>query len=745
MKNILKKTLFFAPLATAATLLPVIAVMQTKNDNMPKGSTDRIKAGTDDYRLPVISPFSYNEVDVNGKAPFKFASKSDADVVNKQTWDLVHEIIDQIQIGDDNYVVGSQTPLSTLWNNSVVALNYYKWATLFPQFEDRIYAKLSADNELQLFVFNGAFMVNNESTLPSDFYLPEGVVSIGSYAFYDNESSLIDFALPSTVKTINRYAFAGTQIATKFNLFDDHPSLATIGDFAFSYADIYGNLTYPAKTVVSPSAFTRTIWDYQLYIAGKDALGEYDPEALNKNWNNDDVDMSLQIWRKNFPVLANNVAFFISNNNGRSEIRSVGAFNIMQALPDNFYLPDGLANVASGMFTSTIGQHVNFSLPRTVNTIADNAFSGVVLDPMFDIENNKSLTTVGPMAFNGSTVYTGFGLPAQIGKNSILSVGMNVKMPKVGASTGHWIVDDSGSYSVKLVDDTQDQIVVDQLALWNARNPRQKGKIQLGYTDAAQTHLTLKVVPFAFSGAYLPSNFYLPDTVSEIGEGAFAGLKKTFNFAAPSNLETIGVNAFKGTCIESGFGWGVSSTTNKKVKSIGEGAFDGAGVYDGFTFPTSNEGISFGINADRVLKLTPLLDVKDIINKAFGVNQLGFRMEWFVDDSVSDDLNLRRLTAEQLIDAWKLNNQNLSQDGLKIINDNPKGGTYHSFVVPVGNQKIVTVGNIASQFSLNALEGYKIRPEQIRLFTYNFYAQANSQASWYNQYTGQNDTIVIEN
>ncbi len=142
---------------------------------------------------------------------------------------------------------------------------------------------------LKLYMLRGAFMDSVSSTLPRNFYLPQGLVEISEYAFYNNDSDTIAFKLPSTIETIGNLSFAGTEIASSFNLTPQHPSLKSIGVMAFAQSDIYGTLQAPATTTISSSAFTRSFWSYPLYINGRTYhglandphMGTYDFDSLN--------------------------------------------------------------------------------------------------------------------------------------------------------------------------------------------------------------------------------------------------------------------------------------------------------------------------------------------------------------------------------------------------------------------------------------------------------------------------------
>lgn len=89
----------------------------------------------------------------------------------------------------------------------------------------------------------------------TELVIPEGVTSIGNYAFYQC-TNLVSVTLPSTLKTIGQYAFYGCSSLTSITL----PSgLTSIGVNAFYGCSSLGSVDVPAScTSIGSGAFGNT-------------------------------------------------------------------------------------------------------------------------------------------------------------------------------------------------------------------------------------------------------------------------------------------------------------------------------------------------------------------------------------------------------------------------------------------------------------------------------------------------------
>ena len=82
---------------------------------------------------------------------------------------------------------------------------------------------------------------------------PEGVQSIGTYAFYQN-TKLQHLVISKDLMYINTYSFSGCTYLASIT-FEDRESPLTIGDYAFCDFDAMLNINYPGITAIGDYAF----------------------------------------------------------------------------------------------------------------------------------------------------------------------------------------------------------------------------------------------------------------------------------------------------------------------------------------------------------------------------------------------------------------------------------------------------------------------------------------------------------
>ena len=91
--------------------------------------------------------------------------------------------------------------------------------------------------------------------LVTELIIPEGVTSIGDYAFY-NCNSLTSVTIPASVTEIGDYAFYGCNNLSKVT-FEENSQLKTIGNLAFNICSSLTEITIPASvTQIVDSAFS---------------------------------------------------------------------------------------------------------------------------------------------------------------------------------------------------------------------------------------------------------------------------------------------------------------------------------------------------------------------------------------------------------------------------------------------------------------------------------------------------------
>lgn len=204
----------------------------------------------------------------------------------------------------------------------------------------------------------------------------------------------------------------------------------------------------------------------------------------------------------------------------------------------------------------------------TVFTIGDSAFRGDNSLTAVNF-NGYSVRSIGDYAFAECTALTSFTLPAgleHLGNNPFR--GCNAA---VTASSGSVYEQDASG-----------AVYSGTTLVLAPKTINSSFAIKAG---------TTKIGNYAFSGSVLDgvTTIAIPDSVTEIGEGAFASLRIT-SVSLPSNLTVIPANAFAGTNLS-------SITIGAKIKEIGGGAFKNCAYLASVNFVSGTELVKIGDEA----------------------------------------------------------------------------------------------------------------------------------------------------
>ena len=181
--------------------------------------------------------------------------------------------------------------------------------------------------------------------------IPNSVTTIGKFAFSDCDS-LTSINIPNRVTTIGDQAFVGCHSLTSINISN---SVTTIGKGAFSGCDSLRSITIPSSVVkIIGNPFEG--WHGHLYNESEAFIYE------------DDV-----LFNKNKTTL-----------------------------------------IAYGADIPYIAKETNYTIPNSVTTIGDHAFSGCYFLTSINIPN--SVTTIGKGAFSGCSYLTSINIPNSVTK-----------------------------------------------------------------------------------------------------------------------------------------------------------------------------------------------------------------------------------------------------------------------------------------------------------------------------------------
>ena len=281
--------------------------------------------------------------------------------------------------------------------------------------------------------------------------IPNSVTTIGKFAFSDCDS-LTSINIPNSVTTIGDWAFSGCHSLTSINISN---SVTTIGNGAFSHCDSLTSITIPSSVVT---------------IIGNPF----------KSWHG-----NLYNESKNF-ICEDNVLF----NKNKTTL------------------------IAYGADIPYIAKETNYTIPNSVTTIGDHAFSGCYFLTSINIPN--SVTTIGKGAFSGCSSLTSINIP-----NSVTTIGK-----------------DAFAYCASL-------------------------------TNINIPNSVTKIGECAFGGCESLTSINIPNSVTTIGKGAFSDCDSLTSINIPNSVTTIGKGAFSGCSSLT------SINIPNSVTTIKDGAFDG--------------------------------------------------------------------------------------------------------------------------------------------------------------------------
>ena len=321
--------------------------------------------------------------------------------------------------------------------------------------------------------------------------IPNSVTTIGEHAFSDCES-LTSINIPNSVTTIGKGAFEGCKSLTNINIPN---SVTTIGNSAFWDCDSLTNINIPnSVTTIGNSAF----W-------GCESLA------------------SITIPSSVVTIIGN--PFYHWHGNLYNESKAF------------IYEDHVLFNKNKTTLIAYRAKETNYTIPDSVTTIGDHAFSGC--ESLTNINIPNSVTTIGNSAFWGCDSLTNINIP-----NSVTTIGEH-------AFCGF------------------------------------KSLVNINIPNSVTT-----IGEYAFIGCKSLTNINIPNSVTTIGVGAFSGCDSLTSINIPNSVRTIGNSTFDGcdsltsinipnsvTTIRKSAFWGCKSLTNinipNSVTTIEDGAFRG--------------------------------------------------------------------------------------------------------------------------------------------------------------------------
>ena len=383
-------------------------------------------------------------------------------------------------------------------------------------------------------------------------YIGTNVTSIGDNAFqYD--TSLNNVTIPNTVTSIGDDALSGAEGLTIINIPN---SVTTIGDRAFYGATSLTSITIPASvTSIGTGAFS-----------GVASLTLVDVDVDNTEYASVDGVLfdKQQLLLIKYPEDKSDTSYTIPNT-----VTSIGddAFSGVKILT-SIDIPDGVSIIGDRAFRSA-GSLTSITIPDGVAAIGVGVFANTPNLTTVTIPN--SVTSIGDDAFSYAISLTSITIPdlvASIGdrafQNTSSLISINIPSSVTSIGVGAF----TGAESLTSVDvdgdnteyTSVDGVLFDKQLLLLIKYP--EGKPDTSYTIP---NTVTSIGSRAFYGATSLTSITIPNSVITIGDNAFQNTSFT-SITIPNSVITIGEDAFRGVAL-------TSINIPNSVTSIGEGAF----------------------------------------------------------------------------------------------------------------------------------------------------------------------------
>ena len=382
--------------------------------------------------------------------------------------------------------------------------------------------------------------------------IPDSVTSIGSYAFYSC-TSLMNVTIPDSVTSIGSYAFSGCTSLTNIVIPD---SVTSIESYVFYNCTALTNVTIP-DSVTSIGSYAFYGCTSLASIVIPDSVTSIENEAFNG---------CTLLTNITIPARVTNIGNNAFGGCSNLEIIYVDKSNIKYSSRDGILFDKYKLTIIK--YPQNKKDTTEYNIPKTVNKIGENAFSGCT--SLTNIVIPNSVTSIESNAFDGCTSLTSIVIP-----DSVTSIESNA-------------FDGCTSLTSIVIPDSVTSIG--------------------SYAFYGCTSLTNIVIPdsvtsigsSAFSGCTSLTNMTIPDSVTSIGSYAFYGCTSLTNMTIPDSVTSIGSYAFYG-CTSL-----TSVTIPDSVTSIGNSAFYGC---------TSLINITIGRDVTSTLD-----DIFDSYNKLERIN-----------------------------------------------------------------------------------------------------------------------------
>ena len=487
-------------------------------------------------------------------------TRSDKDFIG---WKYNGEFIDKIDSSIINS--GKDITLEAVWSNYTYSIleddNGDKYISITvwedPSEELVIPETMNINGENIPIKEIGANAFKDNKTLKS-VIMPDTIITIGESAF-SGCSSIDSITIPDNVTLIGDHAFNGCTNLEAVTI-NDNSKLTTIGSYAFSGCSSLTSIYIPdSVTAIKGYAFNNC----SNLIIYCEAASE--PSGWNSNWNSSNKKV---VWSSYMGINGTLDDFKYTahcDENGNYYIQ----INQYIGNDKNIVIPDMIVINEENIPVKVIGNNLfqnnksilSITIPDSVTTIGDYAFSGCSSLKTVIIGKNSQLAIIGSYAFYNCTSLTSITIP-----NSVATIG-SYAFSGCSSLTSIYIPDSVisiGSYAFRYCSNLTIYCETTSKpsgwnSYWNSSNVPTIWECNGGgiYEDYRYTiYSDKKGELFIEIDEYLGSNscIVIPNyilvnevkiPVERIGNAAFSGCSSLTSIIIPNSVISIGSRAFE--------------------------------------------------------------------------------------------------------------------------------------------------------------------------------------------------------